>query len=277
MKNRLYVVAVALIFIIGLSVLLYPAVSEYFNARNQSRAVASYHEEVARLDDREIAGHFALADAYNETLRTNRNRFAPLSESEHADYVRLLNISSGGVIGTLEIDLIGVNLPIYHGTNENVLQVGIGHMEGSSLPVGGPGTHAVITGHRGLPSSLLLTNLDQMVIGDTFVLRILDRTLTYWVDQIVTVEPNEFDALEIIPGMDYCTLMTCTPYGVNSHRLLVRGYRIDNIESPAPRAVLRPEARQIDSSQILLVIMVPSMIILFAVQMVRLLKRPADR
>ena len=275
MKNRLFTIAVVLIFIIGLSVLLYPAISEFFNARNQSRAVSAYHEEVAQMDDSEITRHFQQARAYNDRLVTNRRRFLPFTDREYAEYISMLNISSGGVIGTLEIDLIGVNLPIFHGTNENVLQIGIGHMEGTSLPIGGSETHAVITGHRGLPSSVLLTNLDQMVVGDTFVLRILNETFTYWVDQILTmVEPDDFNALAIIPGMDYVTLVTCTPYGVNSHRLLVRGYRIRNLdEGVTVRPVLRPEVREIENVQILLVIMVPSMVILFAVQFVRFLRK----
>jgi len=274
-KNRLFTIAIALVFIAGLSVLLYPAVSEYFNARNQSRAVASYHEEVARMDNAEIARHFELARAYNGMIAENSRRFLPFTESEHDEYIRLLNIASGGVIGTLEIELIGVNLPIFHGTNENVLQIGIGHMEGSSLPVGGPGTHSVITGHRGLPSSVLLTNLDQLVIGDTFVLRILNETYTYWVDQILAmVEPDDLTSLEILPGMDYVTLVTCTPYGVNSHRMLVRGYRIENYEEEViVRPVIRPEARQIESTQILLAVMVPAMVILFAVQLIRFMKK----
>ncbi|MDR1572259.1 MAG: class C sortase [Clostridiales Family XIII bacterium] len=214
------------VFFAGLSVLLYPFVSDYVNSRHQSRVIAGYSESVVRMDDASYAGMLDAARAYNEALRANPSRYI-LSEEERAEYESLLRVSGTGAMGYLEIPSIRVRLPIYHGTGEEVLQAGIGHMEGTSLPVGGPGTHTAITGHRGLPSSLLLTDLDKMSIGDLFMITTLDEVLSYEADQILIVEPDELESLAIVEGMDYATLVTCTPYGINSHRLLVRGHRVE--------------------------------------------------
>ncbi|MDR2356115.1 MAG: class C sortase [Clostridiales Family XIII bacterium] len=216
------------VFVVGLAVLLYPTVSDYVNSLHRSRVIAAYNESVMRIDDERYDAMLTAARAYNETLPEKSNRYA-LSETDAEAYAALLDVSGNGVMGYVEIPAIRVKLPIYHGTEENTLQVGIGHMEGTSLPVGGPGTHAAVTGHRGLPSSVLLTNLDKMTVGDIFIFTILDEVLTYEADRILIVEPHETDKLEIEPDMDYATLITCTPYGVNSHRLLVRGHRVDNI------------------------------------------------
>jgi sortase A len=218
------------VFLTGLAVLLYPVVSDYVNALHQSRVIAEYGGSVARIDDERYAVLLDGARAYNETLQWKSSRFV-LSEEEREEYNALLRVSGAGVMGYLEIPSIRVKLPIYHGTGEGVLQVGVGHMEGASLPVGGLGTHTVVTGHRGLPSSTLLTDLNKMALGDTFTFTVLDEALTYETDRILIVEPDELDALEIDPAMDYATIVTCTPYGINSHRLLVRGRRVDNIES----------------------------------------------
>ncbi|MDR2089162.1 MAG: class C sortase [Clostridiales Family XIII bacterium] len=215
-------------FAVGLCVLLYPTVSDYVNSLHQSRVIADYTENVLRIDDARYAELLTAARAYNEVLPAGDNRFA-MSDAERADYDALLDISGNGVMGYLEVPSINVKLPIYHGTGESILQAGLGHLEGTSLPVGGIGTHAVVTGHRGLPSSMLLTNLDRLDIGDVFTFTVLDELLTYEVDRILTVEPHEMDKLELVPGMDYATLITCTPYGINSHRLLVRGHRTDNL------------------------------------------------
>jgi sortase A len=216
------------VFVVGLAVLLYPTVSDYVNSLHQSRVIAEYSESVGHIDDERYESLLAAAHAYNEVLPEKANRYM-LSDAEKDEYGELLNVSGNGVIGYVEIPSIRVKLPIYHGTDENVLQVGIGHMEGTSLPVGGIGTHTAVTGHRGLPSSSLLTNLDRVSVGDIFVFTVLDETLTYEADRILIVEPHETDKLEIDPEMDYATLITCTPYGVNSHRLLVRGHRVDNL------------------------------------------------
>lgn len=215
------------IFVIGLGLLLYPSVSDYWNSFHSSRAIASYAEQVAQLDNAHYTQMWADAQQYNQTLAAKANRYE-LSDGEQAQYEGLLNVSGTGIMGYIEIPSIRCSLPIYHGTEESVLQIAVGHIAGSSLPVGGAGTHCVISGHRGLPSAKLFTDLDKLTEGDVFLLQVLDQTLTYQVDQILIVEPHEVTALEIEAGQDYCTLVTCTPYGINSHRLLVRGYRIEN-------------------------------------------------
>ena len=232
-----------MVFLVGLSLLLYPTVSDYWNSLHQSRAIASYAGQVAGLDDEVYEALWAEAEAYNETLPDKADRFN-MSEEELEEYQTYLSVSGTNVIGYIEIDKIGCYLPIYHGTDESVLQVGVGHLEGSSLPVGGPGTHCVISGHRGLPSAKLFTDLDQMEVGDTFVLYVLDETLTYEVDQIRIVEPTEMSELAIVEGEDYCTLVTCTPYGINTHRLLVRGHHGGSFGGcpPADSAVYRSSA-----------------------------------
>lgn len=228
-KKRLSTVILILIFLAGLSLLLYPTVSNYWNSLHQSRAIAEYDEQVAELDGEDYEQLWTAAESYNKTLINNTDRFH-ISDKELEKYESLLNVSGNGVIGYIEIPSINCSLPIYHGTDEAVLQIGLGHIEGTSLPTGGEGTHCVISGHRGLPSARLFTDLDKMKEGDVFTLHVLDRTLTYETDQILTVEPDELEALTIENGKDYCTLVTCTPYGINSHRLLVRGHRI---ETPA--------------------------------------------
>lgn len=230
--NTLLTIILVLVFLVGLSLLLYPTVSDYWNSLHQSRAITGYTEQVAGLDSDTYDRLWAEAIAYNETLPDKADRFR-MTDEELEEYEQLLSVSGSNVIGYIEIDKINCYLPIYHGTSESVLQVGVGHLEGSSLPVGGESTHCVISGHRGLPSARLFTDLDRLTEGDTFRLHVLDETLTYEVDQILVVEPTEVEALAIVEGEDYCTLVTCTPYGINTHRLLVRGHRIENVEEPA--------------------------------------------
>mgnify|MGYP002536720574 CR=1 FL=1 len=225
MKKRLSTILLILIFLIGLSLLLYPTVSDYWNSLHQSRAIAEYAEQVANLDDDLYEGLWAAAQRYNETLLDKADRY-DMTEEERAEYESLLNVSGNGIIGYIEIPMIQCSLPIYHGTEESVLQIAVGHIEGSSLPTGGAGTHCVLSGHRGLPSALLFSDLDQMQLGDHFSLRILGEQLLYEVDQILVVEPDEVKDLYPVEGEDLVTLVTCTPYGVNTHRLLVRGHRI---------------------------------------------------
>ena len=228
-KDTLSTLLLILVFLVGLSLLLYPTVSDYWNSLHQSRAIAEYAEQVAKLDDDRYAALWAAAQGYNETLLQKTDRYE-MSDEERREYQTLLNVSDSGVIGYIEIPAIGCALPIYHGTNESVLQIAVGHIEGTSLPVGGVGTHCALSGHRGLPSAKLFTDLDKVAEGDIFLLRVLDKTLTYEVDQILIVKPYEMEALDIDPEQDYCTLTTCTPYGINSHRLLVRGHRVENQE-----------------------------------------------
>ena len=231
MKKRDFsTVILILVFLVGLSLLLYPSVSDYWNSFHQSRAIATYAEQVANIDNDIYAQLWEDARAYNQTLVGKQNRFQ-ISEEERETYESLLNVGGNGIIGYIEIAKIGCSLPIYHGTDEGVLQIAVGHIEGTSLPTGGESTHCVVSGHRGLPSARLFTDLDKLIPGDTFVLRVLDETLTYEVDQILIVEPQELDALAIEEGKDYCTLVTCTPYGINTHRLLVRGHRVENAET----------------------------------------------
>lgn len=214
------------VFLLGLALLLYPTVSDYWNSFHASRAITRYTEKVAELDSERYAALWEAARAYNGSLAEKENRFV-MSDEEREEYEGLLNVAGNGIMGTIEIPGIGCTLPVYHGTGEAALQAGAGHLEGSSLPVGGPGTHCVLSGHRGLPSARLFTDLDRVAVGDRFTLRVLDEALRYEVDQILTVEPSDVDALAIEAGKDYCTLVTCTPYGINSHRLLVRGHRVE--------------------------------------------------
>ena len=229
MRKNLSTIILILIFLVGLSVMLYPSVSNAVNRKHQSRAVAGYAEEVEQLSDADYQTYFDAADAYNRQLNTTPNAFYKLDLV--SGYAQTLDISGTGIMGYITIPKISVELPIYHGTDEGVLQVAAGHLEGSSLPVGGAGTHAVISAHRGLPSAKLFTNLDELEVGDRFTITVLNRVLTYEVDQISIVLPTEIDQLLPTEGMDYVTLMTCTPYGINTHRLLVRGKRVETTES----------------------------------------------
>lgn len=224
-RDKLNVVLV-FIFLIGLSVMLYPIVSNYWNSRTQTKAVATYSETVEDMSAEECDRMFAEAEAYNERLS---QVFLPYTNCDQAGgYEDVLDITGTGIMGYITIDKIRVELPIYHGISKGVLQVAAGHLEGSSLPTGGKGTHCVLSAHRGLPSANLFTDLDEMEIGDTFRLTVLNRNMTYEVDQIRIVEPYEVENLMVDPEKDYCTLVTCTPYGINSHRLLVRGVRTAN-------------------------------------------------
>lgn len=230
MKKHLSTILLFLVLLIGLSLLLYPTFADWWNSLHQSRAVASYSEAVANLDDEKYEALWNAAWEYNAALPERPNQFI-LSEEQAAAYEELLNVGGNGVMGYIEIPKIKVSLPIYHGTDEAVLQIAVGHLEWTSLPVGGEGTHCVVSGHRGLPSAKLFTDLDQMERGDTFLMYVLDEVLTYEVDQILIVEPQDVAELMIVPGKDYCTLVTCTPYGINSHRMLVRGHRIETAEA----------------------------------------------
>ncbi|MCL2106413.1 MAG: class C sortase [Oscillospiraceae bacterium] len=256
MKKHIVSIAFLLGALVTLSVLLYPIVADYVNTRSQSRIVAHYFDDVVAIDDESRQAILDAAREYNQKLPRKAERFI-LTEAETAAYRALLD-AGRGVMGILAIDKINVSLPIYHGTDEGVLQIGLGHMQGTSLPVGGDGTHAFITGHRGLPSSKLLSELNQMAEGDTFVLYVMGETLTYRVDQIRTVEPHAVGELDIGPGTDYCTLVTCTPYGVNSHRLLVRGQRTENALSTGWEAV-HAGARRLDKSAAILICLIPAL------------------
>lgn len=254
--NALFV----LILLVGLSLLLYPTVSDYWNFFHQTRAIASYAEEVANLDQNRYDDLWAAAERYNASL-TERDNAYLLSDAQKEEYARLLDVSGLGIMGYIEIPSIDVSLPIYHGTEESVLQIAVGHLDWTSLPVGGMSTHCVLSGHRGLPSAKLFTNLDKLAEGDVFMLRVLDEVLTYEVDQILIVEPQETAALHIVEGKDYCTLVTCTPYGINTHRLLVRGHRIENIEE-AKVVRVAADAIQIEPLLVAPIVAIPILLVL---------------
>lgn len=270
-KKNLSSIILVLIFVIGLSLLLYPSFSDYWNSFHQSRAIASYAEAVTTIDDTDYEKMWAEAQDYNAALVQKQNRWV-LSDEECEEYEQILNIGGTGIIGYIEIPSIKVSLPIYHGVDEAVLQIAVGHIEGSSLPVGGESTHCVLSGHRGLPSAKLFTNLDEMEEGDLFMIRVLDETLTYEVDQIRIVEPEDLSALEIEEGKDLCTLVTCTPYGINSHRLLVRGHRVENMEN-ATSIRVTADAMQIDPVMVAPVIAIPILLILLIWLLVHYRKR----
>lgn len=267
MRKHIPTILLLSIFVVGLSLLLYPTVSDYWNSLRQTRAISDYMEEVADLDNDTYERFWAEAEDYNHALPNRLNRMKP-TEEEHTAYEKLLNISGAGIMGYIEIPVIHCSLPIYHGTGESVLQIGVGHIEGSSLPVGGEYTHCVLSGHRGLPSARLFTDLDKLTEGDTFLLHILDETLTYEVDKIQIIEPHEVDALRLAEGKDYCTLMTCTPYGVNSHRLLVRGCRTATQEGSKTVRVTA-DARQIEPVVVAPLVAVPILLALLILLLVK--------
>ena len=228
-KNRSTTILI-LVFFVGLSLLLYPTISDYWNSFHSSKAIATYAAEVAKLDPISYDQIWEEARTYNKMLAEKKNKYI-LSEEEYAAYEKLLDITGTGIMAEIEIPSVRVDLPVYHGMDESVLQVAAGHLEWSSFPVGGESTHCVISAHRGLPSAKLFTNLDELAEGDVFLLRTLDELLTYEVDQILIVEPEDISALHIESGKDLCTLVTCTPYGINSHRLLVRGHRVETVDT----------------------------------------------
>lgn len=228
--SRLMTLLIVVVFVAGLSFLLYPTASNLWNQAHQSRAIATYTEQVEKLDDSSNKEMLKAARKYNKELLKKADHWK-LSKKDKKKYESLLDVSGTGIMGYIEIPKIDCSLPVYHGTDEGALQIAIGHLEGSSLPVGGKSSHCVLSGHRGLPSARLFTDLDQMEEGDTFILNILGHKLAYEVDQIKVVLPEEMSDLEIQEGRDLCTLVTCTPYGINTHRLLVRGHRVKYVET----------------------------------------------
>lgn len=249
------------VLLVGAVLLAYPSVSDWWNSFHQSRAIASYAQQVAELDNDTYEQLWSQARSYNDALSGGVERFT-LTEAQQAKYDALLDVSGTGIMGYIEIPKIKCDLPIYHGTGEAVLQIAVGHIAGTSLPVGGAGSHCVLSGHRGLPSAKLFTDLDKLEEGDTFILRVLDETLTYEVDQIRTVLPQEVEELDVIEGEDLCTLITCTPYGINSHRLLVRGHRVENAATAAAIRVTA-DAMQVEPLLVAPVMALPMLLLLF--------------
>ena len=262
-KSKIGLFLVLMLFI-GVCGLLYPSVSQYWNSKTQTRAVENYQEILNSLKPEDYDAYFEEADAYNAKLSALKN---PLLEYHQVDgYHGILNINGNGIMGYVSIQKLGVEIPVYHGVSAEVLNIACGHLEGTSLPVGGESTHCVFSAHRGLPHAKLFTDLDKMEIGDTFQLTVLNRTLTYQVDQIKIVRPDEIDDVQIIEGKDLCTLLTCTPYGINSHRLLVRGTRIENAP---PALYVTSNAYRIDSLVATPMVAAPILLVLLIVLMVK--------
>ena len=234
MRKKFGNLILVLIMLIGVGLLVYPTFSDWWNSFHQTRAIAGYTAAVANMDREEFDRMWAEAEAFNTYLSQKSGRFN-LSEQELETYNSILDVTGTGIMGYIDIPSIKISLPVYHGTDEAILQIAIGHIIGTSFPIGGEGSHCAVSGHRGLPSAKLFTDIDKLQAGDKFLLQVLDRTLTYEVDQIRIVLPQELQDLEIDPYSDYCTLITCTPYGVNPHRLLVRGHRVDNDNTDATR------------------------------------------
>lgn len=261
MKKHLTSVLFVVLLVCGIGLILYPTVSNYANLKHQSSTISAYVEKTQALNSEEYEGIWEQAQAYNAQLLENPLGFR-LTDAEKTRYFQTLNVSGNGVMGYIQIPSIKVSLPIYHGTEETVLQQAVGHVEWTSLPVGGESSHCVLSGHRGLPSAKLFTNLDKLAIGDRFSLQILDKALNYEIDQILVVEPKDVEALKIVEGQDYCTLVTCTPYGINTHRLLVRGHRVKNPEQAVAAISVPADAVEVETWTACAVIALPMIIIL---------------
>lgn len=263
MKNNRSTILLILILLIGLSLMLYPSFADWWNSFHSSRAIASYVEQVANIDDAQYEELWDAAWDYNQSLLHRPNDFL-LSDEQQEIYKSLLDFGGNGIMGYIEIPMIDVMLPIYHGTKESVLQIAVGHLDWTSLPVGGAGSHCVVSGHRGLPSARLFTDLDKLKVGDVFMLHVLNEILTYEIDQILIVEPQDTDPLLIEPGKDLCTMITCTPYGINSHRMLVRGHRIEGQEE-AKVIRITADAVQIEPLMVAPFVAVPILLVLLII------------
>ena len=258
MKSKKSTIILLISFFVGLSVLLYPSVSSYWNSKRQSKTVVNYEAMLAAIKEEDVSYYFEEAEEYNRKLWELES---PLTEYQQLEnYREVLDISGTGMMGYVTIPKINQELPVYHGTGDAVLSEAVGHYEGSSLPVGGPSTHSVVSAHRGLPTATLFTHLDRMEIGDTFSFKILNRTFTYEVDQIRIVEPNDISLIGIEEGKDYCTLLTCTPYGINTQRLLVRGHQVDT--SLTRNIYIANEAYRVDPLVVMPMVALPIITVL---------------
>lgn len=263
LKKHFTTVLLAAVLVVGIGLLLYPTLSDYWNSFHQSKAISLYSETVANMDTEEYDRILEEAYRYNAEISENGINWS-LTDEEKAEYNRLLKVDDTLAMGYIDIPKIKCKLTIYHGTSDQVLHTGVGHMEGTSLPVGGTGSHCVLSGHRGLPTAKLFTNLDKLTEGDTFSLTILNETFTYEVDRIRVVEPKDLSEIQIVEGEDYCTLVTCTPYGINTHRLLVRGHRVDN---PDGDAKVIADALQIKSVYIAPFVAAPILLVLLIIML----------
>lgn len=270
MKKHMTTILLMIMFLIGLGVMLYPAVSDYWNSRVQSRVIANYESEIENMEDADYEGFFDEAEGYNAQIR--QISFPLMNDHQVEGYEDILNVDGTGIIGYLKIEKLHVELPIYHGTSPAVLNMAVGHLQGSSLPIGGKSTHAVLSAHRGLPSAKLFSDLDQLEPGDTFTVTVLDRILTYQVDQIRIVLPSEVEDLYVTEGKDYCTLVTCTPYGINTHRLLVRGERVDR-QQILGSVTVADEAPPIDPVIVAPIVAAPMLLCLLIALLLKYRKR----
>ena len=272
-KEQKVNIILCLVILIGIGLLSYPTVSDWWNSFHQTRAVASYAAAVSQMKTEDYDRLFAEADDYNRKLAGTGMKWS-MTDEEIQEYNSILDISENGIMGYIDIPRIRQTLPIYHGTDDAVLQIAIGHLAGTSLPVGGDSTHCVVSGHRGLPSARLFTDLDRLTVGDIWTMTVLNRTMTYEVDQIRIVEPEDLSELQIVQGSDYCTLLTCTPYGINTHRLLVRGHRIPNLDGDAN---VTADAMQVDQTLVAMVVAVIILLILVIILLVVSSKWYKDR
>lgn len=272
-KEQKVNIILCLVILIGIGLISYPSVSDWWNRFHQTRAVASYAAAVSQMKTEDYNRLFAEADDYNRKLAGTGMKWS-MTDEEIQEYNSILDISENGIMGYIDIPRIRQTLPIYHGTDDAVLQIAIGHLAGTSLPVGGDSTHCVVSGHRGLPSARLFTDLDRLIVGDIWTMTVLNRTVTYEVDQIRIVEPEDLSELQIVQGSDYCTLLTCTPYGINTHRLLVRGHRIPNLDGDAN---VTADAMQVDQTLVAMVVAVIILLILVIILLIVSSKWYRDR
>ena len=272
-KEQKVNIILCLVILIGIGLISYPSVSDWWNSFHQTRAVASYAAAVSQMKTEDYDRLFAEADDYNRKLAETGMKWS-MTDEEIQEYNNVLDISDNGIMGYIDIPRIRQTLPIYHGTDDAVLQIAIGHLAGTSLPVGGDSTHCVVSGHRGLPSARLFTDLDRLIVGDIWTMTVLNRTVTYEVDQIRIVEPEDLSELQIVQGSDYCTLLTCTPYGINTHRLLVRGHRIPNLDGDAN---VTADAMQVDQTLVAMVVAVIILLILVIILLIVSSKWYRDR
>ena len=271
MKKNKTTLIMVLFFFIGLAILLYPSISNFYNQKVQSKAIIDYESILNNIKKEDYTDYFNKADEYNKKLLSMKRPL--LTYKNIKNYNKILNLNDHGMMGYLTIDKIKVELPIYHGTSADVLNKAVGHLEGTSLPVGGKGTHSVLSAHRGLPSFKLFTDLDKLEIGDTFVINILDRTITYQVDKITIVKPNQVNDLKIYKDGDYVTLLTCTPYGINTHRLLVRGKRIEN---EAKKTFITTEGFRISTLVVMPLVALPIIFSLLLIILIKPINKKVD-
>lgn len=272
MKKNKTTLIMVLFFFIGLAILLYPSISNFYNQKVQSKAIIDYESILNNIKKEDYTDYFNKADEYNKKLLSMKRPL--LTYKNIKNYNKILNLNDHGMMGYLTIDKIKVELPIYHGTSADVLSKAVGHLEGTSLPVGGSGTHSVLSAHRGLPSFKLFTDLDKLELGDTFVINILDQTLTYQIDKITIVKPNQVNDLKIEKDKDYVTLLTCTPYGINTHRLLVRGVRIENINNK--KLFVTTEGFKISKLVVMPLVAIPLILILLLIILFKPIEKRID-